>query len=186
MEFICQATADKVAKELFPFEKIIFEIHHHDGDHHHTNRASAMLVVVGDTIHNLIDGLTIGASFLVSPAFGLVTAFSTFLHEVPHEVGDFGILLKAKWQKSKIVLVNLCSALATFVGAYTIYFFDISESFIGFMLAISAGIFLYLGAIDFLPQVIEKESTKMKNIIPLVLGSLIMLVIFMLFPHAHE
>lgn len=172
---------------VFIFEKVIFEIHHHDDGHQHSDiKSSVIFVIIGDTVHNLIDGLTIGASFLVSPTFGLATAFSTFLHEVPHEVGDFGILLKANWKKNKVILVNLCSALATFLGAYLIYFTEVSDILIGFMLSISAGIFLYLGAIDFLPQIVEKGSNKLKNIFPLVLGALIMLTILMLFPHSNE
>ena len=170
---------------VFIFEKIIFEIHHHEENNHghsHLQPANIWLVIIGDTVHNLIDGISIGASFLVSPAFGFVTAFSSFLHEVPHEVGDFGILLKAKWKKSNIVWANLISALATYVGAFSVYFFTTNDFIIGTSLSISAGIFLYLGAIDFLPQVVEKEDKKFQNMIPLFLGSAIMLAVFYLFP----
>ena len=59
---------------------------------------------------------------MINPNLGLITALSTFLHEVPHEIGDFGILLKAGWNKSKILVVNIISSLMTIVGAFTVYF----------------------------------------------------------------
>ncbi len=171
------------------FEHFIVNIHHHtDGLHAHHNgaRAPVALVIVGDTIHNFIDGITIATSFFVNPGLGLVAAFSTFLHEVPHEISDFGILLNAKWEKKNIIVVNVLSAATTLAGALLTYLVAENNLFIGTMLAVSAGIFLYLGAIDFLPNIGKGYTSKIKPIIPLVLGIAVMLAVLIFVPHAHE
>lgn len=173
---------------VYLFEHLFFDIHHHgeeDGHTHQIKDSSIGLVIFGDTIHNFIDGIAIGAGFLINPNLGFITALSTFLHEVPHEIGDFGILLKAGWKKSKILIVNIISASMTVFGAFTVYFFSHSETLNGTLMAISAGIFLYLGASDFLPKIETNGKNKFKAIIPLVLGSLIIMVTILLLPHEH-
>lgn len=171
------------------FEHLIFDIHHHAGDghsHHKKNyKTSVPLVIFGDTIHNFIDGITIGSTFFISPGLGLITAISTFLHEVPHEIGDFGILLKAGWKRKDILIVNVISASATIFGAFALLLFSGNEVLIGILLSISAGIFLYLGAIDFLPHAGEGFPNKIKAMIPLTIGILAIIIALMAVPHAH-
>lgn len=168
------------------FENIFFGIHHHDTHHHGKEYESSVpLVIFGDTIHNLMDGVAIGASFLVAPGLGLVTAISTFLHEVPHEIGDFGILLKAGWERNRIIVVNVFSASATIFGAFFIFLTPQKEALTGVLLALSAGIFLYLGASDFLPHIEELKGSKIKPILPLVIGALAMILTLMVVPHTH-
>jgi zinc and cadmium transporter len=168
------------------FEQFACDLHHHDhvGSAKGKCHDSTTLVVVGDTIHNFIDGVAIAAAYMINPALGLVTAVSTLLHEVPHEIGDFGILLKSGWKKRKILMVNLMSSLFTVVGAMTVYFLNLSSGTIGVLLAIAAGMFLYLGASDFLPHANEGVSKK-KTIMVLVLGVVIMYVVLIMTPHAH-
>lgn len=171
------------------FENLFFVLHHHSDDHHHHRhnfKSSAPLVIVGDTIHNFIDGVAIGASFLVTPGLGLITAFSTFLHEVPHEIGDFGVLLKAGWKRKNILVVNIVSASFTILGAFISFLFIGSESTLGILLAIAAGIFLYLGTVDFLPHATDGFSNKSRSLIPLTAGVLAMVLTLMLVPHSHE
>lgn len=170
----------------FLFEHFFFGIHHHEeGEHVKCFELPLPLVIVGDTIHNFIDGVAIAVSFLVSPGLGLITATSTFLHEVPHEIGDFGILLRAGWKKGKILIVNILSSLTTILGAFLVYFFNQGESLNGILMAISAGIFLYLGASDFLPRIDENEKNRFKSVFPLILGAASMIAIFLLVPHEH-
>ena len=105
------------------------------------------LVIFGDTIHNFIDGVAIAAAYLTDPSFGVVVALATFLHETPHEIGDFGILVSAGWSRGKTFMANLFSALATFPGAMFVYFFaQGAHEKVGILLSVSAGIFLFLGA----------------------------------------
>lgn len=171
---------------VYVFENLFFDLHHHcdeDGHHHQIGKSSVGFVIFGDIIHNFIDGVAIGASFVINPNLGLITAFSTFLHEVPHEISDFGILLKAGWKKSKIININIISSLATLVGAFLVYFFNPNNSLNGVLMAISAGIFLYLGASDFLPKINTDGKNKYKSILPLVLGSLVIMATILLLPH---
>ncbi len=171
---------------VYVFEHLFFDIHHHgeeDGHTHEIKDSSIALVIFGDTIHNFIDGVAIGAGFLINPNLGLITAFSTFLHEVPHEIGDFGILLKSGWKKSKILWVNIISSLMTVVGAFTVYNFSHNQNFLGTLMALSAGIFLYLGASDFLPKIQTSGKNKFKLILPLILGSAIIMATILLLPH---
>lgn len=175
------------------FEHIFFGLHHHDeGSVHHSHhmfhslpKASVPFVIIGDTIHNLIDGVAIGASFLVSPGMGLVTAISTLLHEIPHEISDFGILLKAQWMRGTIILVNLISALFTIMGAFLIFYLNVGDGVTGSLLAVATGMFLYLGASDFLPSIEKESKSKMQAIFPLLLGAIIMMIILLLIPHSH-
>ena len=168
------------------FENLFCELHHHDhGCGHDDHNRAIPLVILGDTIHNFIDGVAIAAAYLVNPGLGLVTAISTFLHEVPHEIGDFGILLKAGFSKKKVLLVNLVSALMTLVGALVVYFLARGEVFSGYLLAVSAGMFLYLGASDFLPHAGEGVNKK-KAIWVLLLGVALMLAALKVVPHSHD
>lgn len=171
---------------VYIFEHLFFDLHHHgdeDGHTHEIKTSSVGFVIFGDTIHNFIDGVAIGAGFLINPNLGLITAFSTFLHEVPHEIGDFGILLKAGWNRSKILIVNIVSSLMTVVGAFTVYFFDQGDGLNGILMAISAGVFLYLGASDFLPKIETSSRNKLKSLLPLIIGSAIIMVTILLLPH---
>jgi zinc transporter ZupT len=121
--------------------------------------------------------------------FTILTAFSTFLHEVPHEIGDFGVLLKMGWSKTKVVVVNMLSALITVIGSFSVLFFAENQQLIGSLMAVAAGIFLYLGTIDFLPQTMRSE-TKDKNafvsLLPLLFGILTMVIALNVIPHQHE
>lgn len=169
----------------YVFEHYAFNLHHHEHHHHHMDKGPIVLVIVGDTIHNFIDGVAIATSFLINPGLGIITSVSTFLHEVPHEIGDFGILLKAGWQRSHIFLVNLLSASFSILGALFVLFVIPSDYLLGLLLAIAAGLFLYLGSSDFLPHA-DEGLTKNKAITSLLLGTCIMLSIFWLIPHSHS
>lgn len=171
---------------VFLFEHLFFGIHHHDDDRHVRGKEFPIFfVIVGDTIHNFIDGIAIAVTYFISPGLGLVTTISTFLHEVPHEIADFGILLKAGWEKKKIILINVVSASMTIVGAFMVYLYNENEILNGTLLAISSGIFLYLGASDFLPKIETEGKNKFKSILPLVLGVVVMMLTFLLIPHSH-
>lgn len=142
----------------FFFEQFFMHIHHHH-EHERTVVKSTMpLVVVGDTIHNFLDGLAIAASYLVDPSLGVIVAIATFLHEVPHEIGDFGLMIAAGWARKKIILVNLISTFSTYAGAFLVLLFaQAFEAHLGALLAVAGGLFLYIGASDLLPEVHNEE-----------------------------
>lgn len=156
----------------FIFENLVIQLHHHDGHKHEVT--SVPLIILGDTIHNFIDGVAIAAAFLADPLFGLFVAIATFLHETPHEIADFGVLLSAGWSRTKTFITNLLSASATVPGALLVYFYAGGEAgFVGPLLAVSAGIFLYLGATDFLPEVLHDKKGRAASLIPVLLGVLL-------------
>ena len=170
---------------LFLIERFLFHLHHHDGEHRMDKRDVVPLIVFGDTIHNLLDGVAIGAAYLVNPSLGVIVALATFLHETPHEIADFGLLLSAGWKRKKAFLVNLLSALATFPGAILTYKYSVGlENLTGILLSLAAGFFLYIAATDFLPEtkVASKESS-LKNISFLLLGVLIIWLLGLLLPN---
>jgi len=168
----------------FFFEQFFARLHHHEDGHKHP-KSSAPLIVFGDTIHNFIDGVAIAASYMVSPTSGVVVAIATFLHETPHEVGDFGILISSGWAKKKTFMVNLYSACATFVGALVTYFWvGEIQGVVGNLLAVSAGVFLYLGATDFLPRVgDDRGPAAKKKLGVLLLGVVLVLLLGLFLPH---
>ena len=172
----------------FFFENFIVHTHHHSHQHHkkHDFSSAVPLVLIGDTIHNLVDGVVIGSAFLINPSLGLAAALSTFFHEVPHEIGDFGILLKAGWKKRHIFLVNIASALATIFGAFAVYYLADQPHIIGTCIAIAAGIFLYLGTIDFLPHLFDDAKNTLQPLTYLLIGVASMAAIFWIFPHTHQ
>ncbi len=162
----------------FLLEECLAHLHHHEDREHTTeHHASIALVIVGDSIHNFIDGVTIAAAYLTEPHFGVAVALATFLHETPHEIGDFGILMSKGWGKIKTFRANFFSALTTFLGAIFVYLFaQESHKLIGILLGISAGIFLYLGASDFVPEIGEEKTgiKAWKKFLLFIVGSLIM------------
>lgn len=171
----------------FFFEEYFAHLHHHEHKGRAKIKSSVPLIIFGDTIHNFIDGVAIAAAYLTDPTFGVVVAFATFLHETPHEIGDFGILISGGWKKSKAFMANFFSALATIPGALWVYYSfkggDVHDK-VGVMLAISAGVFLYLGASDFLPEVGEKNHKvpAWKEFLLLVFGVALMYGLTFLIP----
>lgn len=155
----------------FLVERFLFHLHHHDHTEEHM-RGGPAFVVFGDTIHNFLDGIAIGAAFLVNPTLGLFIAFATFLHETPHEIADFGILLSAGWTRRKAFVANFLSALATFPGAIlAFYYAGRIEAGVGILLAIAAGVFLYVAATDFLPELARNHAkSSLRQAVFLIIG----------------
>src|SRR5690606_4025936 len=84
--------------------------HHHDEEDEAHEDANASLIVIGDTLHNFIDGIAIAAGFLISVPTGIIVTLAVAAHEIPQEIGDFGLLLKKGYSKKKVLLVNALSA----------------------------------------------------------------------------
>lgn len=156
---------------FFILERSLSWFHHHHEEHHHNEkRQTATLIVIGDTLHNFIDGLAIGAAFVVSPATGIITAVAIAAHEIPQEIGDFGLLLSKGMTKRKVLLVNIVSALATVVGAALVYWLgDALEINQAALLALTAGFFIYIAASDIIPTIHAEPRRKVANLQTLIL-----------------
>lgn len=151
---------------FFALERLLGWFHHHEEHHHsavHGQRDAThqWLVIIGDTVHNAIDGVALGAAFLVSPEVGIATAVAIAAHEVPQEIGDFSILLSKGMKPSRVIIVNLLSALATVVAALAVFVYG-SEAGINLsaVLSVTAGFFIYIAASDIVPDIHEKPRRE--------------------------
>ena len=147
---------------FFLAERFIHWFHHHD-EYHDTeveSKTTVPLIIFGDTMHNFIDGVVIAATFMTSIPLGIVTTFAVAAHEIPQEIGDFGLLLHKGLPRRKIVWVNILSAAAAFFGAILTYILgSVLETYIPIFLALTAGFFIYIAASDLIPE-IHHENRK--------------------------
>lgn len=133
--------------------------HHHEHDKEMKEDPRAWLVVLGDTIHNLLDGIAIGAAFSISIPTGIVTTIAVAAHEIPQEIGDFGLLLSKGMSRGRVITVNVLSALVTVVGAVLIFMLGSQGNLpIGAILGLSAGFLLYIAMSDIIPAVHQHKS----------------------------
>lgn len=117
-------------------------------------KGAAALVLIGDAIHNFADGIVLGGAFLIDPAVGVATAIGLALHEVPQEIVEFGILLRAGYTRSRAVMLNLLSASSIVFG--TVLVILLSEhiaEYVWVLIGIAAGNLLFLAASDLLPRI---------------------------------
>ena len=177
---------------FFLLERFLGWFHRHEDHQHAEVRGSSQgaqqwLVIIGDTLHNTIDGIALGAAFLIDPAVGIGTALAVAAHEIPQEIGDFSILLGKGMKPRRVIIVNLVSALATVVAALTTY--AIGDA-VGInpapLLAIAAGFFIYIAASDIVPDIHEKPRKEGDiQAVMLIIGVLLISFIIMLTPHTH-
>ncbi|HBQ50492.1 hypothetical protein A3B42_01345 [Candidatus Daviesbacteria bacterium RIFCSPLOWO2_01_FULL_38_10] len=135
-------------------------IHHH-GHHTGENKQVVPLIVIGDSIHNFIDGVAIAATFLISIPLGMVTALAVAAHEIPQEIGDFGLLLSKGLTRKKVLLINLYSSLTAVAGAVAT--FAMGErigNLLPVLLAVTAGFFIYIALANLIPEIHNKENQK--------------------------
>lgn len=155
---------------FFVLERSFSWFHHHHEDNGTHRSRNIPLIVTGDSLHNFIDGIAIGAAFLVSPASGIVAAIAIAVHEIPQEIGDFGLLLRRGMKKRRVILVNIISSLLTIIGAALVYIIgDSIESIHPILLAVTAGCFLYIAASDIIPTIHSEPSRRVANLQTIVL-----------------
>jgi zinc and cadmium transporter len=144
---------------FFLAERLLHWFHHH---HQHEDiDPSKTLIVVGDTLHNALDGVAIAAAFLVSVPTGIVTTIAVAAHEIPQEIGDFGLLLSKGMSRGKVLWVNIVSALATTAAAAATFALGSDEKLpLGVLLGLSAGFLLYIALSDVIPEIHESASKK--------------------------
>jgi zinc and cadmium transporter len=134
-------------------EALIWKAHEHGHKHGHArDHASGVLVLVGDSLHNALDGVLIAAAFMTSTSLGLVTTLAVAAHEIPHRVGDFAILVQAGLSHSRALLLNLATGLASVLGAVVAYYgLRMAASVLPYALAFAAAGFLYIAVAGLIP-----------------------------------
>lgn len=145
----------------FAIEKVIHWRHCHaleDSDHDVHHHPVGIISLIGEAIHNFVDGIVIAASFIASPAIGFSTTLAVMFHEIPQEIGDYAILLHSGYSRLKALLFNLLSALTAVLGAgITLFLSSTSESLAEHMLPFAAGNLIYIAAADLIPE-LHKET----------------------------
>ncbi len=159
---------------FFLLEHYLHWFHHH---HEHKDKAhkspTVSLIIIGDTLHNAIDGVAIGAAFLISVPTGIVTTLAIAAHEIPQEIGDFGLLMKLGMARRRVLIWNALSALATLISAVGIFWLGSGESLpLGAILGLTAGLFIYIAASDLIPTIHEEAKGRFAHlpVLLLILG----------------
>lgn len=133
----------------------------HSHSHAHDSGRSGLMIMIGDTFHNFIDGILIAAAFTVDIKLGVVTALAIIAHEIPQEVGDFLILLHSGYTKKQALVFNLVSSLATLVGGLIAYYaLQYVQSWIPVILALAASSLLYVAVADLIPGLHKRTELK--------------------------
>jgi len=144
---------------FFIMEKFLYWRHCHDGKC--PIHIFAYLNLIGDGIHNFVDGITIAASFLISYSLGFTTTLAVVFHEIPQELGDFGVLLYGGFGKKKALTYNFISALTAVVGALVTYFLaSYIQGLAQFLVPFAAGGFIYIAATDLMPELHKRTQAK--------------------------
>lgn len=151
---------------FFVLERVLLW-HHSHSSHREEIHAVVYLTIIGDALHNFLDGVAIAASFLASVPIGIATATAVIFHEIPQEIGQFAILVHGGWSRRKALLYNFFSALTAIAGALAVLFF--AQSFSGAstaLLGLGAASFIYIAMSDLIPE-LQKEPQVRRSILQL-------------------
>lgn len=167
---------------FFILEKYIHWTHCHEQISKNHIHPFAYINFVGDGLHNFIDGMIIASSFLVSIPLGIATSIAVILHEIPQEIGDFGILIYSGIKPKKALFFNFLSGLTSLIGAALVLIIGAAnETFSQILVPITAGGFLYLALSDLTPEL--HKHTEIKNsllqIVSILLGIGVMFLLLL-------
>jgi zinc and cadmium transporter len=152
------------------------EHHDHETSANHNHHAAGTLILLGDAIHNFVDGVLIAAAFLTAPQLGIVTSLAVATHEIPQEVGDFAILLQSGYGKKKALLYNMLASLTTVIGGVLAYFvLEDLHRYLPYFLTLAASSFIYIAVADLIPSLHQKTDTKtsLQQIVLILAGVLL-------------
>lgn len=157
---------------FFVLEKFLYWHHHHAHEHEETH-GFTYLNIIGDGIHNFLDGAVIAVSFMNSTALGIATTIAIIAHEIPQEIADFSILVYGGFSKMKALVYNFLTALTALLGALLTYFFSsIMENSHSYIAAFTIGGFVYIASTDLIPEIHKEKDIKksMLQFLMLALG----------------
>ena len=164
---------------FFLLEKMVLWRHCHDetceghipGTHQHN--AAGTLVLIGDGVHNMVDGVLIAAAFLTDPHLGIITSLAVAAHEIPQEVGDFVLLLHSGYSRGRALFFNMLSSLTTIIGAIVTYYsLQNSLAVVPYFIAIAAASFIYIAVADLIPSLHKRVAfaDTVRQIVLITLG----------------
>lgn len=144
---------------FFFIEKLLHWRHCHKG--HCDVHTFGYMNLIGDSVHNFIDGLIIAATFMTSVPLGIATALTIAFHEIPQEIGDFGVLLYSGFDRKKALVSNFIVACIAIIGGVVGYVLSLSiDRFMIYLLPFAAGGFIYIAASDLMPEIRKEQSLK--------------------------
>jgi len=169
---------------FFLLERTLHGFHVHGEDH---TAVSGYLILIGDTLHNFIDGAVIATTFLVDPALGVTTTLAVAAHEIPQEIADFGILLRSGFGRRRALVLNVLSGLAAVLGAILCLALQSTIApYLSWFMAATAGTFIYIAASDLLPQLHHPPTRHQWSVaVPFLLGMAVIAVLGMVAPHEY-
>lgn len=172
----------------FVVEKFIHWRHCHNVDCHDHVHPVGTLVLVGDAVHNVIDGILIATAYLVSIPVGIAATIAVLLHEIPQEFGNFAVLVHSGYTRKKALYLNFLSALTALLGAAVVLIFQSSfDAQIDVLLAIVAGNFLYIAGSDLIPELHrDQENTNAwLQLLAMIAGIALMMLLGEAGGHSH-
>ncbi len=164
---------------FFLLERFLHWRHCHDKEHL-TKHTVGTMNLIGDAIHNFLDGVLIAAAFASGSGLGLVTALAIALHEIPQEIGDFGVLLHSGYSRRKALIANMLVSLTCVLGGILGYGAShIITPFASYLVPIAAGGFIYISCADLIPEFKDTTSTKriLMTVATFLLGVLVMYMV---------
>ena len=156
---------------FFILEKLLIWRHCHSGScevhgdteqhSHGSHKSAGTMIIIGDSIHNFVDGVLIAAAFLTDVKLGIVTSLAVAAHEIPQEVGDFAILLHSGYSKAKALFYNILASLTTIIGGVLAYYSlgNLHDS-LPYFLALASSSFIYIAVADLIPTLHQKTDIK--------------------------
>ncbi|MFA5777292.1 MAG: ZIP family metal transporter [Parcubacteria group bacterium] len=168
---------------FFVLEKFVHWRHCHKVPSEKHPHPFSYVILTGDTVHNFIDGMIIGASYLVSIPVGIATTLAVVFHEIPQEVGDFGSLVYGGFSRKKALLLNFITALAAVLGAIAVLILGENESLVNFLVPFAAGGFIYIALSDLIPELHKhtKARESFWQLTNFILGIGLMVALLLLF-----
>lgn len=164
---------------FFILERVLHWRHCHSPEHLQKHTLGIMNLL-GDGVHNFLDGLLIAASFAAGEGLGIAAALAIILHEVPQEIGDYGVLLHSGFSRRRALIMNILVSLTAVLGGVAGYFATHSiDALASYLIPIAAGGFLYIGAADLLPELKSESSPRkmLTTVLVFLLGVVLMLLV---------
>jgi zinc and cadmium transporter len=159
---------------FFIIERYVHWHHHHSNIHNEDCddhiKPVAYTILIGDGFHNLIDGLIIGGAFLLDIKLGIATAIAVILHEIPQEIGDFGVLIYSGFSKAKALFYNFISALAAIAGTIIALIIGASDKILAILAALAIGSFIYIATADLIPEIHRDKKRTFPHLLSFLLG----------------
>lgn len=182
---------------FFLLEKLVLWRHCHDevceahgsqGGHHHDHGRSGLMITVGDTFHNFVDGIIIAGAFLVDFRLGVVTSLAIIAHEIPQEIGDFLILLHSGYTRTQALVLNFVTGVATMVGALVGYYaLSMLEGWTPVLLGLAGASMLYVALSDLIPGLHKRAEigATLQQLVLIGLGIGTVALVGYLVEHTH-